>query len=350
MSLSKLRSFIQREWKLWYQLRTAIEEEVISEDKLSESLIHQVLARNFCILLILATAIATFGLISNSAATIIGAMIIAPLMVPIISLAYALVTLNIRLISYSVIRLIFGIFLTVGIAFITTEIIGYRISGSEILARTEPTLLDLGVAIAAGTAGAFAKVRRSVSDAIPGVAISVALVPPLCVVGIGLAVGDFKLSTGSFVLFLTNLVGIILTAAIVFLFESYGSWKKAIASLFVLVGSLFVIILPLNFSFKEMIIENQIRHALAERHRQHKDKEDSIISSVEVELKEEKILVIADVIISPSRLNEINPQENLKSTQKFLRKITGKPVEVKLRVFPIEILDFEADASVKDDK
>ena len=258
--------------------------------------------------------------------------------------------MNIRLISYSVIRLIFGIFLTVGIAFITTEIIGYRISGSEILARTEPTLLDLGVAIAAGTAGAFAKVRRSVSDAIPGVAISVALVPPLCVVGIGLAVGDFKLSTGSFVLFLTNLVGIILTAAIVFLFESYGSWKKAIASLFVLVGSLFVIILPLNFSFKEMIIENQIRHALAERHRQHKDKEDSIISSVEVELKEEKILVIADVIISPSRLNEINPQENLKSTQKFLRKITGKPVEVKLRVFPIEILDFEADASVKDDK
>ncbi|MGB5771238.1 MAG: TIGR00341 family protein, partial [Crocosphaera sp.] len=327
-----------------------IEEQVISEEKLSESLINQVLAHNFSILLILATTISTFGLISNSAATIIGAMIIAPLMVPIISLAYALVTLNIRLISYSVIRLIFGIFLTVGIAFITTEIIGYRISGSEILARTEPTLLDLGVAIAAGTAGAFAKVRRSVSDTIPGVAISVALVPPLCVVGIGLAVGDFRLSTGSFVLFLTNLVGIILTAAIVFLFESYGSWKKAIASLFVLVGSLFVIILPLNFSFKEMIIENQIRHALAERHRQQKDKEDSIISSVEVELKEEKILVIADVIISPSRLNKINPQENLKSTQKFLAQITGKPVEVKVRVFPIEILNFEADVPMTDNK
>ena len=175
-------------------------------------------------------------------------MIIAPLMIPIIGIAYALVTFNPRLISYSFIRLIFGILLTIGIAFLTTEISGYQLSGSEILARTKPTLLDLGVAIAAGTAGGFAKVRRSVSDAIPGVAISVALVEGL------------SLSSGSFMLFLTNLVGIILTASVVFLFESYGSWKKATASLFGLLASLIMITLPLNFSFREMIIENQIRH------------------------------------------------------------------------------------------
>ena len=92
MSWSKLKSFIKREWIFFCQLRTEIEEEKISEDKLSQILLNQVLARNFSILLILATTIATFGLISNSAATIIGAMIIAPLMIPIIGIAYALVT------------------------------------------------------------------------------------------------------------------------------------------------------------------------------------------------------------------------------------------------------------------
>ncbi len=343
MSWLKRQSYIKREWTLFHQLRTEIEEEKISENKLSQTLLHQVLARNFSILLILATTIATFGLISNSAATIIGAMIIAPLMIPIIGIAYALVTFNPRLISYSLIRLIFGIFLTIGIAFLSTEIIGYQLSGSEILARTKPTLLDLGVAIAAGIAGGFAKVRRSVSDAIPGVAISVALVPPLCVVGIGFAVADFSLSIGSFMLFLTNLVGIILTAAIVFLCESYGSWKKAMASLLGLLASLIMITLPLNFSFREMIIENQIRHELAKRHRKHKDREESIITKVDVQLQEGKIVVTADVIITPDRLDEIDPEENLKQTQKILSEKMGQPVELKVRVFPIEILDFEAD-------
>ena len=343
MSWSKLKSFIKREWIFFCQLRTEIEEEKISEDKLSQILLNQVLARNFSILLILATTIATFGLISNSAATIIGAMIIAPLMIPIIGIAYALVTFNPRLISYSFIRLIFGILLTIGIAFLTTEIIGYQLSGSEILARTKPTLLDLGVAIAAGTAGGFAKVRRSVSDAIPGVAISVALVPPLCVVGIGFAVEGLSLSSGSFMLFLTNLVGIILTASVVFLFESYGSWKKATASLFGLLASLIMITLPLNFSFREMIIENQIRHELAKRHRKHKDREDSLITKVDVQLKEDNIVVIADVIITPDRLDKIDPEENLKKTQKILSDKMGQPVELRVRVFPIDILNFEAD-------
>ncbi|MDJ0580198.1 TIGR00341 family protein [Crocosphaera sp.] len=339
----KLQSFIKQEWRLFRDTRIGVQVEKIPKDKLSQILINQVLARNFCIFLILATTIATFGLISNSAATIIGAMIIAPLMIPIIGIAYALVTFNTRLISYSLIRLILGIFVTVGIAFLTTEIIGYRLSGSEILARTEPTLLDLGVAIAAGTAGGFAKVRRSVSDAIPGVAISVALVPPLCVVGIGFAVSDFSLSIGSFMLFLTNLVGIILTAAIVFLLDSYGSWKKAAASLFGLLASLILITLPLNFSFREMIIENQIRHELAKRHSKNRDREESLITQVNVQLQEGKIIVTADVIITPDKLDNIDPEENLQQTQKILSDKMGQPVELRVRVFPIDILNFEAD-------
>ena len=92
-----------------------------------------------------------------------------------------------------------------------------------------------------------------------------------------------------------------------------------------------------------MIIENQIRHELAKRHRKHKDREDSLITKVDVQLKEDKIVVIADVIITPDRLDKIDPEENLKKTQKILSDKMGQPVELRVRVFPIDILNFEAD-------
>ncbi|MEA5511232.1 TIGR00341 family protein [Crocosphaera sp. UHCC 0190] len=350
MAASSRWSFLKKEWTLFRQLRKNVSEEKLSENTLSESFIQQILASNFSILLILATAIATFGLISNSAATIIGAMIIAPLMGPIISLAYAFVLVEFRLMSYSVIELIFGILLTIAIAFFTTQVIGFRIPGSEILARTQPTLLDLGVAIAAGTAGGFAKIRRSVSEAVPGVAIAVALVPPLCVVGISLAVYDFRLATGSFLLFLTNLVGIILSAALVFLFESYGSWKKAIWALVILIGSLLAITLPLKFSFRQMIVENQIRHALAEYSRQYLPSTEGMISSLEVNFQESKVLVIADIILTPAKLNQIDPRAKLELAQKFLIQKTKQPIKLQVRIFPMEILNYEVSPTSKTNK
>lgn len=345
MALAKIVSFIKQEWKLFHQVRGQVDEQRLSDDALYNSFLREVLSHNFSILLSLATAIATFGLLSNSAPTIIGAMIIAPLMIPIMSLAYSLVILNFRLVSYSLVRLVFGGFLVILIAFLTTEIIGFKIPGSEILARTEPTLLDLGVAIAAGIAGAFAKIRRSVSDAIPGVAISVALVPPLCVVGIGLATGDFELATGAFVLFLTNLVGIIISADLIFLWQSYGSWKKAIWALFLLVTSMIAISLPLNYSFQEMIVENRLRHALSEYRRLYSTGVKGDITSVDVELEGDELLVLVNVVREPLRSDEIDDSTaKLKFIQQFLSEKIGKPVHLKVRVFPIEILDYEASA------
>ena len=147
MNFSKINVFIKREWYRFNYLRVNNGETTRAEELLTKDFFQAILGPNFFILLALATAIATFGLLSNSAATIIGAMIIAPLMVPIISLAFSLVISDFRLISYSLVRLVLGIALTVLIAFLATKIIGFKIPGSEILARTEPTLLDLGVAI-----------------------------------------------------------------------------------------------------------------------------------------------------------------------------------------------------------
>ena len=343
--LSSIFSFFQRELQLIKNLRirTLNSEDKITPEKLTNNMIGEVLGNNFSILLGLATIIATFGLLSNSAATIIGGMIVAPLIIPIMGFAYALVILNIRLLSYSCGRLIYGVIFTIGLAFISTEIIGFRIPESEILARTEPTLLDLGVAIAAGTAGAYAKIHRSVSDAIPGVAIAVALVPPLCVVGIGIAVSDFSLATGSFVLFLTNLIGIVLSALFVFLFQSYGSWKKAIVSIFFLFVSVVIITLPLNFSFREMIIENKIRHALYQYDIRYSENGYAYISSIDVQIEDEQLWVILDIIIPPSRLEKTNFRDRRRQEKfrKDISEIAGEPVYLRVRYLPVNIIEQE---------
>ncbi|MDJ0902352.1 MAG: DUF389 domain-containing protein [Xenococcus sp. MO_188.B8] len=109
MDLTKIIAFLKQEWNQFNYLRAANEEKLRSEDDLAKSFFKEILGANFFILLVLATAIATFGLLSNSAATIIGAMIIAPLMVPIMSLAFSLVMLDFRLVSYSLVKLVLGV-------------------------------------------------------------------------------------------------------------------------------------------------------------------------------------------------------------------------------------------------
>lgn len=155
---------------------------------------------SFFLLLLTSTMIATLGLIANSTAVVIGAMIVAPLMNPILSLSFGTVSADWELIRHSL------------------------------------------IAIAAGIAGAFSLTRKSVASSIAGVAIAVALVPPLCVTGIGMALGSDvgssvgaaatgglggKAAAGSFLLFLANLIGIDLAASMTFLSQNYGSLRRS---------------------------------------------------------------------------------------------------------------------------
>ena len=157
----------------------------------------------FYFMLLLSAVIATFGLLSNSAPAIIGAMIIAPLMAPIVSLAYSINIFDWKLARRSILTVITGVLLVIIFSYLSTHFIGLRIAGSEILSRTSPTLLDLGVAMAAGAAAAFSYTRKSIINSIAGVAIAVALVPPLAVTGIGLAYG--RLATSEVGLSMTEL-------------------------------------------------------------------------------------------------------------------------------------------------
>jgi len=164
-------------------------------------------------LLILAGLIALFGLLENSAAVIIGAMLISPLMNPILSAALALLLGDGKLGKRSAALLILSIVGVVGITWLVASLTPLTQATPEILARTTPNLLDLFIAILSGLAGTLALRGGSVAMTIlPGVAIAVAVVPPLSVVGYGLSTHQGSVASGAFLLFVTNLVAIIISA------------------------------------------------------------------------------------------------------------------------------------------
>ena len=169
---------------------------------------------DFVTLMSLSTLIAASGLIVNSSAIIIGAMLVAPLMTPIMGVGMALVQGNPRLIRMAL--------RSVGLGFLTAFLFGVLLGAfqpelreptTEMLARNWPGALDLFVAFVAGLAGVYSSSRPNLVAALPGVAIAAALVPPIATAGVALSMGEFDLSMGASLLFLTNFVAIVLASA-----------------------------------------------------------------------------------------------------------------------------------------
>lgn len=175
---------------------------------------------DFFVLIGLSTLIASLGLLLSSPAVVIGAMLVAPLMSPMIGAGLAIVLGNPRFLRLSLGAVVRGTLLAILLGILTGFIQPDGALTPEILARTQPTLLDLGVAVFAGFAGAYALAHSDAAAALPGVAISAALVPPLATVGIAFATGNFRESAGALLLYSTNLVAIV--AAAVFVFLSLG--------------------------------------------------------------------------------------------------------------------------------
>jgi len=167
----------------------------------------------------LASAIASLGLLQNSAAVVIGSMLLAPLMTPMIGLGLALAQANGRLARLCGESIGLGFLLTLGVSFmigiLTPE--GDTLTG-EVLARGGPNVLDLLIAVFAAAAATFAMARPNIVGAIAGVAIATALVPPVCAIGISLAHGAMLNAFGASTLFFTNLVAIIVTSTYTFSF------------------------------------------------------------------------------------------------------------------------------------
>ncbi len=183
---------------------------------------------DFITMMVLSSSLASLGLLADSTAVVIGAMLVAPLMGPLVAAGLSLVQANLSLFRRSLGVAAIGI----GIGFATSLIFGALNPGFEptleIEARGKPDLLDLGIAFFSGMTAAYASGRSNVMNTLAGVAIAAALVPPLAVVGIALTHGSPLISGNAAILLITNLVAIILGAAIVFrMFKIHASLQGA---------------------------------------------------------------------------------------------------------------------------
>lgn len=242
---------------------------VASQDlqSMHEGLIEEsTLERIYVILIVGSCVIATFGLLANSAAVIIGAMIVAPLMLPIRGMAFGALEGNLRLFRTGLVAIVAGTLLAIAISWSIGMLVGLPEFGSEILSRSRPTLLDLGVAIAAGGISGFAKVEPKISPTLAGTAIAVALMPPVCVIGLGLSQANWSLSLGATLLYLTNLLGITLSCMLIFLAAGYTPLYRAKKALTWTVALTVVLLIPLGLSFfrltRQAQLEASIKRAL----------------------------------------------------------------------------------------
>ncbi len=293
---------------------------------------------DFFVMISLAAIIATLGLLLSSPAVIIGGMLVAPLMSPIIGIALAISLGNIRLLRDAAESTIKGIFLAVVIAVFLASISPLAEVNDEILARTRPNLLDLVVALASGAAGAYAVSRKDVSAALPGVAIAAALVPPLGVIGIGLAMRRAEVAGGGLLLFSTNLVAITLAGAVNFLFLGFrparGMRERMIQLRRAFVISallLFAISLPLAFIFGTAVQATREREVISQVLNQELSSLESVsLVSFDFNHQQESIALTVTVYAA-----EDIDEGVVARLDDLMTQAVGQPVTLRLIAIPV---------------
>ncbi|HAJ37577.1 MAG TPA: DUF389 domain-containing protein [Chloroflexi bacterium] len=292
---------------------------------------------NFFVLLLLAATIATYGLIADSTASVIGAMIVAPLMGPIMATAAAVVMGSaqraLRSLALVVVGVVCVIALSLALTWVVPDVAISFTENGQLSSRIAPGLLSLLTALASGAAGAFITAREEIADSMGGVAIAISLVPPLCVVGIALRVGEFGPASGAMMLFITNFLAILLAGGLTFLLGGLG--RLAITdenvrtrrnAFIVVVVATLLIAIPLSVT-----TYNVVNNALEER---------AALQEVDAWLDGASYNIIAvnvndrTVVATVDGYGELPP---LKQLAGALAEKLGRPVVVKLRVVPSQL-------------
>lgn len=289
------------------------------------------LVRFFC-LLVLSSGIATYGLLGDSVAAVIGAMIIAPLMMPIMGLAFGISIGDGHAMKDSLLVSLGGILAAIIVGFLLTFPVANFVhpqSIDQIMIRTSPKLLDLMAALVTGLAGAFAMSRKDVSDTLPGVAIAISLVPPLSNTGILLATSNFTLAMGSFLLFLTNYFAILLTGAalfgvmgfpeVSFNTQSFKAKRKGITIALILV---ILIIVPLAYTSYQTLIDNNLKDNVYDESTTWLNGTGYIVASVNTGIFNDTVVV---AVVGDGKLPPIEELE-----QSLKGKLYGRTVRVEV--------------------
>jgi uncharacterized hydrophobic protein (TIGR00271 family) len=264
-------------------------------------------------------------------------MLVAPLMSPILGFSLGMVLGDVRLIRLSVEAMFKGVALALVLAVLIGILSPIKDLTEEIMARTQPTLLDLTVALASGMAGAYALSRDEVSAALPGVAIAAALMPPLGVAGLGLSFGQPQVAGGAFLLFLANIAAISLAGVIVFILLGVRSqtWqpetqRRIRRGLIGFVLLVLVIAVPLGIIMAGIVqhadTRNEIRQVLTERI----DAREGELVDFEHQTQRERLVVVATV-------RSVNPLEGpaVDEIAVALRERLDRPVTLEVVALPV---------------
>ncbi|RIJ30620.1 DUF389 domain-containing protein [Henriciella mobilis] len=246
---------IQFRWLL-RKMSNSIDHAEVIEHVRSEGL----LSGRYVFMIVMSCAIATLGLLLSSPAVIIGAMLISPLMGPIMLMGFSLSILDWPALRRGMLSMGCGTVAAIAISFLITLVSPLSDATPEILARTRPNFFDLLVAVFSGLAGGYAVINRK-GETIVGVAIATALMPPLAVTGFGLAIGSLSIAGGAFFLFMTNLLAIALSVTILSRLYSFGAGHGSKSTLWqtALIVSVFAALsIPLGLALRDIAYETRV--------------------------------------------------------------------------------------------
>ncbi len=256
------------------------------------------LSYSYAFLVVTSCGIATLGLMLNSAAVIIGAMLVAPLMGPIVLLGFAIARTDVELVIRSAKAMAVGVLAALAISVIIVKLSPFIPPTPEILARTNPNLFDLLVAVLSGMVAGYAVTHRKIGT-VAGVAIATALMPPLAASGYGLATGDMRIFQGAFFLFLTNLLAIAFSVATMAMWYGFGNlrtpknliWQTTAAGVILVVLSI-PLIRTLDESVTKTLTLNQVEDVL----RQDLKLEGASLDKLDVRITDGQPVAISAVV------------------------------------------------------
>jgi len=294
---------------------------------------------DFYLMVALAAALAITGLIMNDGSVVLGAMLVSPLMSPIVGIACGIALGNIDLMRRSSASTFKGMGLVLGMGIVMTFILPSTEPTDQILSRTHPGIYDLLAALAAGAAGAYSLGRKSVAGAIPGVAMSLSLEPPLAVAGYGLSTSQFWISGGAFLLFLTNLVAIVLSGVGVYLLlgmrpvrkEGLYVVGKAIATVIVVV---LILVIPLGFGTYGAIQRGHLKFEVESEFRSEALREHFELLDVKISEYDNGYLIHPRVLSS----TEVTP-EQIEKFRKAIEQKVGSPIQIEATILQTKRID-----------
>jgi uncharacterized hydrophobic protein (TIGR00271 family) len=300
------------------------------------------LDKSFLIMNALAAIIASYGLLSDSASGVIGAMLVAMLLNPIAGVSLSLVDGDSMLFRQSMLSLVCGVGVVIlcalPIGLLHTDILATK----EMLARTHPNYLDLMIALAGGAVGAYAVITPRIANAVVGVAIATALVPPLCTATLFAARGEWENASGAFLLAFANIVAIQFASTIVLWLAGFHRCidrlyqNKKIVSLnvvsFLLLGLLFAVLsINTKLLVSQAVFEANIRKVLREGIKQYPGAQ---IGEIDIDQREGKNLVRL-LVHSPYNLSA----ENVGKLEAELPAAPNQlPIELRLRHFRVDVM------------